>query len=78
MRSGFSGGQWLCCSPDAPNAHAWPENRLTLRAYYHQERISEILKRYSEKDIVASQSAKQHLFCHLMLNTQSKCFISMG
>jgi hypothetical protein len=33
-RSGFSDDQWLCCSLFAPSAHSWPENLLTLHAYY--------------------------------------------
>ena len=35
MGSGFSNGQWLCCSRFAPSAHLSPENLLTCHAYYH-------------------------------------------
>jgi hypothetical protein len=34
MGSGFSGGEWLCCSLFALIAHFSPQNLLTLHAYY--------------------------------------------
>ncbi len=33
--SGFSGGQWLCCSPFTQTAHASRQNLLTLHRNYH-------------------------------------------
>ena len=36
MGSGFSNGEWLCCSLFALIAHSSPENLLTCHLIYHQ------------------------------------------
>jgi hypothetical protein len=38
MGSGFSHGQWLCCSLFAPIAHSWPSNLLRLHLIYQMSR----------------------------------------
>ncbi len=35
MGSGFSNGEWLCCSRFALSAHSSPENLLTCHLIYH-------------------------------------------
>ncbi len=35
MGSGFSNGEWLCCSLFALIAHSSPENLLTCHLIYH-------------------------------------------